>query len=128
MRNVIKYGGYAMFITEATRRVLDFQGKKARQRKIRTARDLMVGATLGTAVGAAAGVLFAPRSGEETREAIRRKTDETLSAAKENIADKTVDLREAVRSRKDEYLEIADKCADAIREVHREVARKQRKS
>ncbi|MFP4031914.1 MAG: YtxH domain-containing protein [Desulfococcaceae bacterium] len=128
MRNAIKYGGYAMILTETARRVWDFQKKRERRRKIRTARDLMMGATMGTAAGAAAGVLFAPRSGEETREAIRRKTDQTLSAAKENIADKTVDLREAVRSRKDEYLEIADKCADAIREVHQEAARKQRKS
>jgi gas vesicle protein len=128
MRNAIKYGGYAMILTEAVRRVRDFQEKKARVRKFRTTRDLLLGATAGAAIGAAAGVLFAPRSGEETREAIRQKTDETLSAAKENIADKTVDIREAVRSRKEDYLEIADKCADAIREVHEEAARKQRKS
>lgn len=128
MRNAIKYGGYAMMLTKAALQIREFQEKRSRRRKLRTARDLMVGATVGTALGAAAGVLFAPRSGEETREELRRKADETISSAKENIADKTVNIRDAVRSRKDEYLEIADKCADAIREVHQEAARKQRKS
>jgi gas vesicle protein len=128
MRNAIKYGGYAMMLTKAALQIREFQEKRSRRRKLRTARDLMVGATVGTALGAAAGVLFAPRPGEETRENLRRKADETISSAKESIADKTVNIRDAVRSRKEDYLEIADKCADAIREVHQEAARKQRKS
>jgi gas vesicle protein len=123
MRNALKYGGYAMLLTETTRRVREFQERKARERRRRTARDLVIGATVGTAVGAAAGVLFAPRSGAETRRELGRKAGEQLQDAKETLANQTGAVATAVRSRKDEYLEIAEKCADAIREVHKEAAR-----
>ena len=45
--------------------------------------DLLTGMLIGGIIGAALGVLFAPKSGKETREDIARKTDEMLSKAKE---------------------------------------------
>lgn len=124
MHNALKYGGYAMIFAETARRFGDFQRKNERRRRLRTARDMAFGAAVGTAVGVAAGLLFAPRSGEETREAISRKTGESLHSLKEAVQEKTENISEAVRTRKEDYLEIADKCADAIREVHKEAARK----
>lgn len=112
-----------MLLTETTRRIREFQERKAREKRRRTTRDLVIGATVGTAVGAAAGVLFAPRSGAETRRELGRKAGEQLHDAKETLAEKTDTVTSAVRSRKDEYLDIAEKCADAIREVHKEAAR-----
>ena len=113
-----------MIFAEAGRRVWEFQEKKIRRRRLRTARDMAVGAAIGTAVGATAGLLFAPRSGEETREVIGRKAGESLDSLKNAARAGTGDLAEAVRSRKENYLEIAEKCADAIREVHKEASRK----
>ena len=46
-------------------------------------RDLLKGLLVGGLIGMALGILFAPKSGKETREDITRKTDEFLVKAKE---------------------------------------------
>jgi len=46
-------------------------------------RDFLKGLIIGGLIGAAAGILFAPKSGKETREDISRKTQDLLSRAKE---------------------------------------------
>jgi gas vesicle protein len=45
--------------------------------------DLLKGLVIGGLIGAALGVLYAPKSGKETREDIARKTEELLNKAKE---------------------------------------------
>ena len=45
--------------------------------------DFIGGFIIGGLVGAVIGILYAPKSGKETREEIGRKTDELLSKAKE---------------------------------------------
>lgn len=46
-------------------------------------RDFLKGLIIGGLIGAAAGILFAPKSGRETREDISRKTQDLLTRAKE---------------------------------------------
>jgi gas vesicle protein len=45
--------------------------------------DLLKGLFIGGLIGVVLGILFAPKSGKETREDIIRKTDEFLEQAKE---------------------------------------------
>jgi len=45
--------------------------------------DLAKGLVIGGLIGAAIGILFAPKSGKETRQDIADKTEELLSKAKE---------------------------------------------
>ncbi len=45
--------------------------------------DLLKGLIVGGLIGAALGILYAPKSGKETREDIARKTEELLNKAKE---------------------------------------------
>ena len=45
--------------------------------------DLLKGLIIGGLVGAVLGILYAPKSGKETREDIARKTEELLNKAKE---------------------------------------------
>jgi len=45
--------------------------------------DLMKGLVAGGLIGAAIGILFAPKSGKETRQELADKTDELLAKAKE---------------------------------------------
>ena len=58
--------------------------------------NLLVGFIIGALAGATLGILFAPKSGRETREDIARNTDKLLVKAK------------------DEYKKAAEKCTDAI--------------
>jgi gas vesicle protein len=45
--------------------------------------DLVKGVVIGGLIGAAIGILFAPKSGKETRQDIANKADELLAKAKE---------------------------------------------
>lgn len=45
--------------------------------------DFLKGVLVGGLIGAAVGILFAPKSGKETREDIARKTEEIIKKAKD---------------------------------------------
>jgi gas vesicle protein len=49
--------------------------------------DFIGGLIVGGLIGAVVGILYAPKSGKETREDLARKADELLSQAKEKIDD-----------------------------------------
>lgn len=57
--------------------------------------DVFVGLVVGGLIGAVIGILFAPKSGKETREDIANKADEVLTKAKEEY-DKAVEKSKAV--------------------------------
>ncbi|MBN2116921.1 MAG: YtxH domain-containing protein [Anaerolineales bacterium] len=52
-----------------------------------TAKPILSGFLIGSAIGAATALLFAPRSGEETRAEIRDKTIELRDHATETVRD-----------------------------------------
>ena len=57
--------------------------------------DLVKGVVIGGLIGAALGILFAPKSGKETRQDIANKADELLAKAKDEY-EKTVEKSKAV--------------------------------
>ena len=63
------------------------------------------GVILGALIGASLGVLFAPKSGEETRSVIKKKAKEYFDKGKEMIEDKKEDAKEAVKKVVDKVLE-----------------------
>lgn len=86
LMNVIKIGGYMMMFNELAKQVKRLGNSRTRElRKSRT-KNLIIGAGIGSAVGVAAGILFAPKSGRETRHIIADKTGETVKNLKENVA------------------------------------------
>lgn len=65
---------------------------------------------LGIAIGAGVALLFAPRSGEETRRDIRRRArsaTETVRGVAEGVTDQVVDTFEGARARVEEQLDSA---------------------
>ncbi len=79
---------------------------------------------LGAAIGAALGVLFAPKSGKETRAALKKKAEELIEKAKEidvlevrdTISEKTAALIEEIKDLdKEKVLKIAKKKAEDLK-------------
>ena len=84
----------------------------------------------GVAVGVGIGVLFAPKSGSETREELKIKIDELIEKAKkikkedvkEAILTKVNNIKEALTDLdKEKVLEIAKKKAKKIQEMAQEL-------
>ena len=104
--NIIKAGGYVMILNELINQVNEARRSRAKALRRNRTKNMVIGAGIGTAVGVAAGILFAPKSGKETRQIIADRTSETVvnlkesvAAAKERIAASTAEkssmLREA---------------------------------
>ena len=81
--------------------------KKEQKRRERNkiAKVAAVTTVVGAAVGVASGVLFAPKSGKETREDIKVKSQELTENLKEKTSEATADLKEKVLQGKDGLLE-----------------------
>jgi gas vesicle protein len=83
--NIIRAGGYAMMLNELVNQVKAARLSKSKAMRRDRAKNLAIGAGIGIAVGGAAGVLFAPKSGKETRQIISDKAGETMTTIKENV-------------------------------------------
>lgn len=70
-------------------------------------KKFILGAAIGALAGAAAGILFAPKSGKETRKIIGDKTKKYTEKGKEMINDKT-------GLAKDKIKEVADKVSKKL--------------
>ena len=91
------------------------KGKKAvnKRQEEKALKNKAIGATLGLAVGAVAGVLLSPKSGKETREDIANTAKEIPVKAKEIIEM----AKEKVEEAKEKLKETKAKFADEIEEL-----------
>ncbi|MGL5634407.1 MAG: YtxH domain-containing protein [Sarcina sp.] len=99
---------------------------KKRQAMAKTARTVGVTAIIGASVGAIGGVLFAPKSGKETRDNIKNSAldaneklkskaseakvvlNDKLQASKENIADANSKIKEYLKNKKSKDVFVED--------------------
>ena len=73
---------------------------------------------LGAAIGAALGVLFAPKSGKETRAALKKKANELLEKARE------IDVKEVRESIEEKVVELVDEMKSLDKEKVLKIAKK----
>lgn len=69
---------------------------KAEERRKTACRNVAKGAAIGTLVGLTVGVLFAPKSGKETRQLIADKSVDTAEAVKETVSGYVEELKAKV--------------------------------
>lgn len=81
-------------------------------------RNLLAGLFVGGLVGATLGILFAPKSGKETREEISRKTDEILVKTKEGYKKAADKCAETVQSSKSKLKGAIDAGVEAYRQAN----------
>lgn len=73
---------------------------------------------LGAALGATLGVLFAPKSGKETRKALKKKANELIEKAKE------IDVKEVRETIEDKVSEIVEELKELDSEKVAKIANK----
>ena len=104
--NIIKAGGYIMILNEVINQVKEVRRSRAKALRRNRTKNMVIGAGIGTAVGVAAGILFAPKSGKETRKIIADRTNETV-----------INLRESVEAAKDRISATAAEKGSRLREA-----------
>ncbi|HEY9687198.1 MAG TPA: YtxH domain-containing protein [Coleofasciculaceae cyanobacterium] len=67
----------------------------------------VLGALVGSAVGAVVGMLLAPRSGAETREMIREEFDSRTREAADNLREKSDVLKEKAAAFRDKMTDLS---------------------
>jgi gas vesicle protein len=78
----------------------DSQNMSDNRKQHSGAGTVIMAATVGAAVGAAAGILMAPRSGQETRARMKSKAQETLEKGKNKagmMKDKAMEAKETAK-------------------------------
>ena len=83
--------------------------------------DFIAGIVVGGFVGAIIGILYAPKSGKETREEIGRKTDELLSKAKEEYDNAIEKSRKAYEAAVDKLKQLEQQTQKKVDEVGQKV-------
>ena len=89
------------------------KGKKSlnKRQEQRSAKDKGIGAAIGLAVGAVAGVLLSPKSGQETRENLAASAKDLSEKAKdvlERAKEKVEEAKEELKEMKDNPLKIQE--------------------
>ncbi len=84
--NLVKTGGYIMVLNELANQANQIRHARARAVRRNKVRSMVIGAGIGTTIGIAVGILFAPRAGKETRRIIAERAGETVKELEENAA------------------------------------------
>ena len=86
------------------------KGKKNRQKKVRekALKNVVIGAAIGTTLGAAAGIFLAPKSGKENRDELVKAAKELPDKAREIVEKTKVKVEEVRGKMKEQPLEITE--------------------
>ena len=108
-KNLIVIGGSAMIMKEIADRVRQARIDREKALRLKKARILALGVTIGSTVGVLAGDLFAPRAGKETREDLIQRGCETWGKIQENASHTGHRLTSAVEEKSSRVRAAADK-------------------
>jgi gas vesicle protein len=90
--------------------------------------DLLKGLIIGGIIGAALGILYAPKSGKETREDIAHKTEDLLNKAKEEYEKALTKSKAAYELTVKRFQELELSAKEKVEEVESKVSKLAHKS
>jgi gas vesicle protein len=86
LMNIFKAGEHIMVFNELANQVKKIRYSRTKDIRRNRTRNMIIGAGIGSALGIVAGILFAPKPGSETRQAIADRTGKTVKNLKDNVA------------------------------------------
>jgi len=93
-----------------------FQRQKETERRREACRNIATGVAIGTIIGFTAGILFAPKSGKETRQAIADKTVEISGQGKQLVSEAIEKIKSKVSSIERSAYGVAEQLQEGIHE------------
>ncbi|MBT9173780.1 MAG: hypothetical protein DDT21_02186 [Syntrophomonadaceae bacterium] len=97
-----------------------FQRQKKTERRKEACRNMATGVAIGTIIGLTAGILFAPKSGKETRQAIADKAVEKSGQVKQIVSKAVEELKNKVGSIELSTQGVTGRLQEAIQEKRQE--------
>ena len=94
----------------------NLRNERERQQRKESALKVLSGLAIGTVIGGAIGILFAPKAGKETRQEISGKVKETAAATREKVKETVREVKDKVEELKDKRIAIVDKTTDTAGE------------
>ena len=113
---LIGTGGYIMLINELANKAKSVREARTRDQQRARAKGMAIGAGIGAAAGIVGALLFAPKSGRETREIIGEKTGQTMKNFKKKAAEAKENLSSSVAQKGAKLREAGQECVDDAKE------------
>lgn len=101
--NLLKLGGYVLLAREAADFVINSQHYREKEQNREQLVSTLSGCLIGLAVGVGVGVLFAPRSGKETREMIVDTACSQFDRLQSEFAEGKKQMSEVISRTKEEF-------------------------
>jgi gas vesicle protein len=117
LMNMIKVGGYIMILNELANQVKKVRSSRAKDMRRNRTKNMVIGVGIGSALGVAAGILFAPKSGKETRQIIADRTSETIKNFKDNVAATKAKISASATEKGSRWREAGQKGVEAVKET-----------
>lgn len=122
LNNLIKVGGSAVILKDIADRILGARINREQTLRRKNAGMLAMGVALGGAVGAIAGILYAPKAGRETREELSQRSCDAWGKMKDNVSATGHKLVDAVEEKSARVYTAAEKGVDAAKESFKETS------
>ncbi|MFO7911495.1 MAG: YtxH domain-containing protein [Desulfotignum sp.] len=126
--NLVKTGGYAMILNNLAGQAKQIRIARTRTLRQNRAKNLAIGAGIGTAIGVMAGILFAPKSGRETRQIVTDRTSETIKDFKNNIASAKNKVSASAKEKADRLREKGQEAAEDVKDNLKDKDKKDKKA
>ncbi|MDY0375492.1 MAG: YtxH domain-containing protein [Desulfobacterium sp.] len=114
--NLIKAGGSVMILNELSKKINQIRQSQDKAARRTRAKNVVIGAGVGALVGVAAGILFAPKAGRETRQQIVEETGKAAKSMKENMGAVKTKIADSVKETGSKLHEAGAKGVDAAKE------------